>query len=464
MMKRREALKTLGGLAGLVGISKFLPACGDNSSDDGVVGITTYVYVMLENRSYDHYFGARALEGRGGDGIAPTMTNLDSGGTAVAVHAATSSQVLCDPDPPHGWDSAHRQFNGGAMDGFLTEHQARHPGGTEVMRYMTREQLPVSWALADQYTACDRWFSSVMGPTWPNRFYWHTGTSNGIKVNEVPNFQVTWPTIAHRFQAHGIEWAHHFGNITVASLLPPEVDTEGRIREFKAFFKDAKAGTLPQVSYIEPAYFLNDDHPPLHPINAQELIESIYTALAASPQWKNCMLVIAYDEQGGYFDHVAPPTAPDDFAAEGFDQLGFRVPVIVAGPYVKTGHISSTVYDHTSALKQLQNTFDFEPLTARMAAANDLTDCIDMDRLARGDWAPPIEIPSVDIAAWDMPDACFEGRVVRPPLRGECAMHDWADDHPAVVARHDARGREVDYLADLRSNLQENRAQLRRLR
>ncbi len=450
-MKRRDALKSLGGLAGLFGLTKFLPACKD--AQDEPVGITTYVYLMMENRSYDHYLGGRALEGLGGDGVTADMSNPDAAGTPVRVHPATSTE-LCDPDPPHSWDAAHSQWSAGTNTGFLTEYQARHPAGTEVMKYMTREQLPVTWALADQYTVCDRWFASVMGPTWPNRFYWHTGQSNGIRINEVPSYTLSWPSMVERLGEAGIEWTHYYANITVASLLPATVPTEGRVRLFKEFFADAKAGTLPQVCYVEPGYFLNDDHPPLHPINGQELIAAVYRALAQSPQWKHCMLVVAYDEHGGYFDHVAPPKTADDFAAQGFDQLGFRVPTLVVGPYVKSAHVSSVQYDHTSALKQLQVTYGLDPLTARMAAANDLADCIDMERLARGDWAEPIEIPIVDVDAWAMGAECQRGARVAPGP-GECAMHDWANANPDLVAAYDRRGREDEYLADLRAFLRE---------
>ena len=137
---------------------------------------------------------------------------------------------------------------------------------------------------------------------------------------------------------------------------------------------------------------------------AQALIAAVYTALAKSPQWKNCMLVITYDEHGGFFDHVPPPMTTDDtlekFGVDGFQQMGFRVPAMVIGPYAKQGYVARRVSTTTrSALKQLQDAFGLEPLNVRMDAANDLSDCIDMDRLAKGDWAKPAEIPAIDIDA-----------------------------------------------------------------
>ncbi|HEY5948956.1 MAG TPA: alkaline phosphatase family protein [Kofleriaceae bacterium] len=426
-MNRRQAIKTIGGLAGMAGLSKFLPACGGDGED---VGITTYVYLMLENRTFDHVFGARKLQGiaNAGDGLTATMSNPDSSGTPITVYEAPAAQ-LCVPDPPHGWDPSHAQFNAGAMDGFVKQYELAvgSTGVRDTMQYLTRTQIPVSWALADQYTVCDRWFASVMGPTLPNRAYWHTATSFGLKVNTavLEMFgSVPVPTIYNRLHDKNIDWAYYSGPLAVASLLgndgpyhldlgPPPSEGTGRIRRFCAypdmpddpngtFFKDAKAGRLPTVSYIDPFFGENDDHPPLHPIMAQALIAAIYNALAQSPQWKNCMLVITYDEHGGFFDHVPPPTTVDDtearFGVPGFEQLGFRVPAMVIGPYAKQSYVSSVQYDHTSALKHLQTAFELETLNARMDAANDLSDCIDLDRLAVGDWAPPIELPAINLA------------------------------------------------------------------
>jgi len=213
-----------------------------------------------------------------------------------------------------------------------------------------------------------------------------------------------------------VDWAYYYGILPVVSLLGNEgpykldlgpQDGTGRIRRFGdshfgegQFFKDCAAGKLPSVVYIDPAFGANDDHPPVHPSLGQELVGAVYKALAASPQWENILFVLTYDENGGYFDHVPPPTTVDDTQAKygkaGFEQMGFRVPAIVAGPYVKQGFVSSVVRDHTSALKHLQNVFGLDPINARIDAANDLSECLDEDRLARNDPAPPITLPDLD--------------------------------------------------------------------
>lgn len=480
-MKRRDALKTLGGLAGMAGMAKLLPGCGSSEGEDGPVGITTVVYLMMENRSYDHYLGARALEGLGGDGLRAGLTNPDINGNPVAPFPApddkgAASAALCDPDPPHGWVASHEQFNDGAMDGFVEEHQKEHGNVAtlvEPMKYMTRTNLPITWALADAYTSCDRWFCSVMGPTLPNRAYWHTGTSFGLDNNQavLETFSsVPVPTIYNRLEEAGIDWAYYYGTLAVVSLLgnpgPHQVDLgpndgTGHIRRFGdaaigvgQFFKDAAAGTLPPVVYIDPGYGFNDDHPPVHPILGQELIASVYKALAASPQWKNCLLVVTYDENGGYYDHVPPPTTTDDtlekFGVDGFQQLGFRVPTLVVGPYVKQGYVSSVQYDHTSALKHLQNMFSLAPLTARVDAANDLMDCIDLERLAAGDPAPPITLPEINSEEWPINDAsCMGSGSFLTTQTADDPISAWADLNPGKFLAPDLRPDKEHYLRSI---------------
>jgi phospholipase C len=449
MMKRRDALKTIGGLGAAASMARFLPGCG-SSADDGPTGITTYVYLMMENRSYDHFFGARSmLEGKAGDGLKPTMTNPNMAGAAIAPWAPTRLQ-LCDPDPPHGWDASHAQWNNGANDGFVTEHQREHGAAAiDPMQYLTRNEIPVSWALADKYAVADRWFCSVMGPTWPNRYYWLTGTSNGINNNKPVPGGPAWPSIFHRLDAKGVDWRCYFSNVAFASMIQG-VDSNRFKRFPNEYLEDAKAGTLPPVVYIEPAFGDNDDHPPAHPINGQALIATVYKGLAASPQWKNSLMVVTYDEHGGFFDHVSPPKTVDDHAAQGFDQMGFRVPTLVAGPYVKESYVSSVVYDHCSALRELEVAFGLEPLTQRTAAAHDLSDFLDADRLQKGDWKPPIDIPAVDPSTWEMGTQCV-GTSLR---EADNPVLSWANTHPPELAGGlDRRGEMDDYRSAIRDFL-----------
>jgi phospholipase C len=457
MMKRRDALKTIGGLGAAAGMARILPGCGGGG---GARGITTYVFMMMENRSYDHFFGSRSMiEGKPGNGPAMTMTNPDIHQMPISLWTPDKNQ-LCDIDPPHGWDAAHAQWNNGLNDGFVQTHQIDHNSSTaiEPMQYLVRHDVPVSYALADQYATADRWFCSVMGPTWPNRFYWHAASSEGRMDNTLPTgMLLSGPSIYHRLEAKGIEWAYYYGNIPVVSLYQGvNID---RIHRFSDFLLDAKMGKLPPVVYIDPAFNSNDDHPPVHPINGQELIATVYTALATSPQWNNCLLVLTYDEHGGFFDHVSPPKTVDDRAAQGFDQLGFRVPTMVIGPYVKKGYVSSMTYEHVSALRHIEKTFNLDSLNQRSAAATDLSDFLDMDRLAKNDPAPPIQIPMVDptdTTQWPMGAVCFTGSV-----RESHPILEWADTHPAALAGGlDLRSETDEYRRTIREFLAENRGEL----
>jgi phospholipase C len=439
-VKRRTAIKTLGALAGAAATSKLLGGCGSEDGP-GEEGITTIVALMMENRSYDHYLGARhLLEGEPSNGLTAGMKNPRRGGPDVEILAAGAD--LCIPDPPHSWTSSRTQFGNGANDGFMVAYQDRfgdaiapHP-----MAYMTREHLPVTWALADGGTSCDAWFCSVMGPTWPNRFYWHSATSRGISRNELADGgSLQWPTIYHRLDDAGIPWAYYYSDLPVVGLWG-NLELEGRIRRVMwDFFDDAAAGKLPPVVFLDPSFASNDDHPPHHPLLGQQFIASVYRALAESPQWNNILFAITYDEHGGFFDHVPPPKTADDYAAEGFDQLGFRVPGMVLGPYAKQGYVSSVTYDHTSVLAHIESMFGLEPLTARDAAANDLSDCIDMQRLADGAPAPPTEIPAVEVDESMLDAACLQR------ISGQTDLELLADSG-FFPAKYDARGDARDLL------------------
>ena len=408
-MKRRDALKGLSGIAGAAATARLLGGCGDDTGDGAPKGITTIVTVMMENRSYDHYLGARSLlHGLPGNGLTEEMANPDPQGGDVRIFHDT---VPCVLDPPHGWDSSRVQWNSGANDGFLQAWVDRHGTGQppHPMGYFVREDIPFLWALADHFAVSDAWYASMLGPTWPNRMYLHSAQSGGLNVNTLPEAGgISWPSIYSRLNQAEIDWAYYFSDLP---FVPFFMDATGdnRIRRFTQFFDDADNGALPPVVFIDPSFTSNDDHPPHHPMLGQQFLSSIYHALAGSPQWNNSLLVITYDEHGGFYDHVSPPKAADSRAADGFDQLGFRVPTVVAGPYVKQGIVSSTTRDHTSVLAHIETMFGLDPLNERDAGAADLTDMLDSARLAAGDPRPPAAIPEIIVDESTIDAFCFGG-------------------------------------------------------
>jgi phospholipase C len=399
---RREVLKTLGAVTGAAALGPSVIGC---AADAGATtkpteGITTLVVLCMENRSYDHYFGARTLvEGRGGDGLTADMYNLDLAGNQVQVFAGDAA---CVDDPAHSWVASRSQFAAATNSGFLKVYEQQYGKNIQpsVLGYLGRKDLPVTYALADSGVVCDRWFCSVMGPTWPNRMYLMAGQSGGAKTNDVPPGGLfMFPTIFHRLNDAGIPWRYYFGDLPFVPLFKDADPNNYSSFYDVAFLDDAAHGALPPVVFIDPTFARNDDHPPHHPVFGQQLIAEIYTALATSPQWNNILFVVTYDEHGGFFDHVPPPKAPDERAADGFDQLGFRVPAMILGPYVKPGQVVSTQFDHTSVLAHIEQMHGLAPLTMRDAAANDLTSALDLDRLAALKPLPPIQLPEVTVPA-----------------------------------------------------------------
>jgi phospholipase C len=428
-MNRRDMLKAMGAMAGAASAARVLPGCGDNALPPGIEHI---VVVMMENRSYDHVLGARALVGLGGDGLTASMSNRGQRGDDIPVYEALVGN-LCIPDPPHSWSAAHSSFADGANSGFASAYQAAHhdPALRDAMQYLTRRHVPVTWALADAYTVCDRYFCSVMGPTWPNRMYWHAASSNGTMVNEIPAGGFTWPSIYHRLGDRGIDWRYYYVTLPVLALIT-NLDKTGHLFLYEQFLRHAAVGDLAPVTYIDPGFNVNDDHPPIHPAYGQQFLASIYLALASSAKWDRTLLVITYDENGGFFDHVPPPVTVDDLPS--FGQMGFRVPTLVIGPYVRQG-VSSTVRDHCSVLAHIERHFDLEPLNQRTVAANDLSDTLDADRLREAAAPPPIRLPAVEIDESTLGADC----VAMTARLDEHPIHQLANQHPELVAGYDNR-------------------------
>ncbi|MES2638790.1 MAG: alkaline phosphatase family protein [Myxococcota bacterium] len=402
---RREAL---------VGAAASVAACTGPKGDTGAgtpapeaATIDTIVVLMMENRSFDHYLGAlRLVDGRTDvDGLDAAMSNPGSTGEE---HPVGPTTIDCPADPPHGWDASHNQFNDGANDGFVRAYESRTDLVDEVMGYLTRAELPVTYALADAYTVCDAWFCSVMGPTWPNRFYAHAGTSEGQKNNDFPSGGAfTFPTLWTKLDEAGVPWRYYYVDLPYIGLFEGHFRTE-TASLFEDFLEDAERGELPPVVWIDPGFGYNDDHPPHHPGLGQELIGLIYEALARSPQWGRCLFVVLYDEHGGFHDHVAPPTTEDDRASEGFDQLGFRVPTLLVGPYVRPG-VEHTTFDHTSWIKYVCERHGIDPWNARLRAANSMGVALDTDRMAISDAAPPITLPAFDFDETTLGPECNYG-------------------------------------------------------
>lgn len=357
------------------------------SAEELLAPIENIVVLCMENRSFDHYLGSlRLIEGKDVVGLTGNESNPAPDGSTVPVFKLDD---FTPADPPHGWDACHTQWNVGANDGFVVAHAGASE--KDVMGYHVREQLPITYALADASAICHRYFASVMGPTWPNRFYLHGGTSKGQKSNlPVLGFKSVWGQLSDA----GISGVNYYHDIPwCAGAIFKTSGNEG----IEKFLEAAATGTLPQFSLIDPQFFgagANDDHPDHDVLLGQALISTVFNALAKGPHWKKCLFILTYDEHGGFFDHVPPPTTIDD--EPDFQQMGFRVPTLVAGPFVRSGCVMDTLLDHTSILKTVALKFGLPFLTKRVEAANDLTSLLSPTYLGAPQ-APP-ELPKLSMS------------------------------------------------------------------
>jgi phospholipase C len=231
-----------------------------------------------------------------------------------------------------------------------------------------------------------------MGPTYPNRFYQHCGVTDRIDQSFAPS---ALPTIWDRLAAAKLTRKYYFFDAPFLAFWGPKY--ANIMRPHSEFHDDCASGNLPAVSFIDPRFGgaelgLSGDYHPLSDIRAGESwLYGVYRAITTSPAWKHTVLVINFDEWGGFFDHVPPPEAPDVDPA--FKLRGFRVPAIVISPFARRGYVASEVYDHASVLKMIEWRFGLEPLSVRDAQANNLADVLDFSRVNRA--ASDYAVPSV---------------------------------------------------------------------
>ncbi|MGI8752822.1 MAG: alkaline phosphatase family protein [Acidimicrobiales bacterium] len=368
--------------------------------------ITNIVVVMKENHTFDNYFG---MLGRG-DGFtfdaggAPTNTNPDSEGRPVRVH---HQDLPINPSfrVSQTWNSSHRQWNGGAMNGFVTTTGSHDPMG-----YLDGNDLPWYYALAKSFGIADRYFASVLAQTFPNRRFLQAATADGLVSTTIPGPFVRPPatgTIWDRLDTAGISWANYFAEVPEVALWPRNVlRYHSHLHSLDRFFDDCKGGTLPAVSLVTPDVPFASEGEYEDDQIGEAFTATLFDAVGAGLQWAGMLWVLTWDEGGGFYDHVPPPAAvpPDDVAPAihvppdqpgGYDRLGFRVPCIVASPFSKPGYVSSVVYDHTSVLATIEQRWGLAPLTRRDAAAAPLFDFLDLEGPPAFPRPPPLQRPTI---------------------------------------------------------------------
>jgi phospholipase C len=383
------------------------------TSTSGEDPIQHVIVLMLENRSFDHMLGGLSGAIIGLDGIAkagePARSNRDADGRAY--EQVAGARRALNYDPKHELEHTLNQLshdNSGFVDDFARAYPLSQPvDRAEIMKYFADGTLPALHALAKNFLVCDRWFSSLPGPTWPNRFFVHSGTSLGrVSMPEgILDANLHWydqTTLYDRLNEKKIDWRIYYGDIPQSLILVHQLEPENTARYSKLlnFFRDAAgpAKYFPKYSFIEPAYYqpgAADDHPPHDVFEGERLLANIYNAIRRNEDlWKTCLFVVLFDEHGGFYDHVIPPAtvAPDHYNEEyNFNQLGLRVPAILVSPFVKAG-IVHEIFDHTSLLKYLVNKWALGPLGERTAQANTFSHLL-LSEPQLGDRLPVISLP-----------------------------------------------------------------------
>jgi phospholipase C len=424
-LTRRSLLAAgIGGL-GALAATRLPDSVVDAMAASPAVGRLTdiehVVFLIQENRSFDHYFGTlrgvRGFADPRGRSILPQAGYDKPGfdGHLLPFHLdAAGGSGGCVTDPTHDWGPQHRSWNGGQMDSFVREHLKvdGERDGPVTMGYYERTDLPFYYALADAFTICDSYHCSVMGPSYGNQAYIISatidpaGTHGGPLISNAPYGSLSWRTMPEALQAHGISWKvytspdnyapdqvgdpifHLFRQYATNPALAAGAFANTYPGTFEA---DCSSGELPSVSWVY-APVLFSEHPPA-PVNSGEASTArVLEALTSNPElWQKTALIVVYDENGGFFDHVAPPVPPlgtpgesltvnplpaDAEGIAGPIGMGFRVPALICSPFTRGGLRCSKTFDHTSLLRFLEVRFGVEVpnLTEwRRKTAGDLT-------------------------------------------------------------------------------------------
>jgi phospholipase C len=431
------------------------------------------VFLMQENRSFDHYYGTypgvRGFDDHPHGSLGPFAQAWPGGrdATLLPFHLDTATGIgECTQDLDHSWEGEHMSRGTGDNGAFVSTHvQSEFQGpdhGVLTMGYYRRQDLPFYYALADAFTLCDNYHCSVLGPTHPNRLMSLSGTLDPtghaggpvLITNSEPEavYSVSWDTMPEVLEDAGISWKVYnpqgtlyapaffekYGLGATDAILPyfaqyknptSALYQKAFLPQYPAdFVSDIASGQLPAVSWmLPPAGY--DEHPSSPPALGEWFTSQVLSALMANPEvWSKTVLFHMYDENDGFFDHVPPPSAPPGTAGEFLPQrslpadakgikgpvgMGFRVPMLVLSPFSRGGRIASGVFDHTSQLRFLEERFGVRApnISAwRRRHAGDLTAALHM---GGADVSAPV-LPSTadDQQANVMAQGCSESDIL----------------------------------------------------
>ncbi|KAG0487573.1 hypothetical protein HPP92_009668 [Vanilla planifolia] len=356
--------------------------------------IKAVVILVLENRSFDHMLGwmkesvKSSIDGLTGSECNPRSNSANDTTSSLSICVSNDAGFV-EADPGHSFEDVMQQVFGSgsvpSMSGFVQQALTISDSLPQiVMKGFRPEKLPVFATLVQEFAVFDRWFSSIPGPTQPNRLFVYSATSHGAIRHDVLDLLRGYPqrTIFDSLHDDGHDFAVYF-QIFPTTLFyrnMRKLKYASKFHWFSAFREHARAGRLPSLSVIEPRYFdivgaeADDDHPAHDVGKGQMLVKDVYDTLRSSPQWNESLLIVTYDEHGGFFDHVETPyvgvpnpdglRGPSPFFFE-FDRLGVRVPTIMASPWIKRGTVvrrpngptKTSEYEHSSIPATLKKLF-----------------------------------------------------------------------------------------------------------
>lgn len=363
-------------------------------------GIEHIIVVTMENRSFDHLLGWLP----GANGRQSGLTYRDSAGGSHPTSHLTDFQNCAFLDPGHSYSDGRVEFNNGGADGWLlngsdaTSSNPQQANDTFSIGYYVQADLAFLGHAAPAWTACDNYFAAMLAETRPNRIYIHAAQTDRLDNSSTIS---SLPTIWDRLADKGQTGRYYYSDVSFLDLWGTKYT--GIMHPLQRFLDDCAAGTLPNVAFVDPQFVgeesgnTNDDHPHADLRNGEAFLNQIYQAVTASPNWKYTVLVITFDEWGGFFDHVAPPQAPipdaTKAAGDTDGRLGFRVPCIVISPMARRGFVPHEQFDHTSILKMIEWRWSMPALTNRDGTANNLADVLDFTDAANLT-APQFNVPA----------------------------------------------------------------------
>ncbi|HKI12189.1 MAG TPA: alkaline phosphatase family protein [Candidatus Acidoferrum sp.] len=387
------------------------------------------VVLMMENHSFDQLLGWTKSIYPGLEGVDETnlRSNPDYPNANVLVKQASSAipDIACDPchDTPDVLSQIENNCGGYVANFARAYPQSTPTERAQIMAYYPKGSLPVIHTLAENFMICDHWFSSLPGPTWPNRFFVHSGTCKGhIKMPQGLYIQnehfYDQNTIYDELDKKGISWSIYHHGMPHTLLFTHLWIRPNNFHRMSGIF-DAASGPeeqFPQYVFIEPSYGgtdENDQHPPTDIRKGEYLIAQIYNALRGNENlWNSTLFVLLYDEHGGFYDHVLPPgtVPPDDAVSEyAFNQYGVRVPALLISPWVNRGFLNS-VFDHTSLLKVLIEKWGLRPdtLGKRVEASASFLPALKQLTSPRTDTPPAFDLSALALPGPTVPTTTNE--------------------------------------------------------